>query len=406
METTKGTKRIAALLLSLLIAVTMSFSFTGEKAQAKGRTYWLKVNKRTCVVTVYKHVGRKWKAVRAMRCSVGKSSTPTPSGTYRVKSKWRWLNMKGCWGQYVSQFNGDYLFHSCWYYARNKAKQNITEYNKLGRPASHGCVRLAVIDAKWVYKHCKAGTKVTIFSGSSRKDKLGKPAKITSHSGWDPTDPTKGNPNFKLRRARIRAASKKVEYGSKYKLYSGVKAVNPNANENISSSLKVLWIKRSGRKTSMNTKRLGTYTIKYQAGTAYCRKGYKTIKVQIIDSSAADISGTTAVQTTQEQNASVDLLRGVTAKLVKSGKKIAVTAAVTAPNKETTTLTADRTFSFTDEGTYTITYKAKNPYSGRIYTKVVKITVSAPAAADDGEAAGQGAGGSTSQNTDAPASGM
>ena len=56
METTKGTKRIAALLLSLLIAVTMSFSFTGEKAQAKGSTYWLKVNKRTCVVTVYKYV--------------------------------------------------------------------------------------------------------------------------------------------------------------------------------------------------------------------------------------------------------------------------------------------------------------------------------------------------------------
>jgi len=35
--------------------------------------------------------------------------------------------------------------------------------NKLGSPASHGCIRLKVEDARWIYNNCPAGTTVTVY---------------------------------------------------------------------------------------------------------------------------------------------------------------------------------------------------------------------------------------------------
>ena len=39
---------------------------------------------------------------------------------------------------------------------------NKTSVRKLGRRASHGCIRLTVEDAKWIYDNCPAGTTVII----------------------------------------------------------------------------------------------------------------------------------------------------------------------------------------------------------------------------------------------------
>ena len=59
----------------------------------------------------------------------------------------------------------------------------------LGQPASHGCVRLCVRDAKWIYDNCAVGTTVTI--GDSLAAPFDKPAtiKIPAWQTWDPTDP-------------------------------------------------------------------------------------------------------------------------------------------------------------------------------------------------------------------------
>lgn len=39
-----------------------------------------------------------------------------------------------------------------------------SEAEKLGEKASHGCIRLTVSDAKWIYEHIKTNTKVVIRS--------------------------------------------------------------------------------------------------------------------------------------------------------------------------------------------------------------------------------------------------
>lgn len=164
--------------------------------------YKLEVNCEQNVVNVYTKDanGQYTNCVKVMLCSVG-PATPT-SGTYSLKkySGWEWKGLFGdVYGQYATQITGNILFHSVPYTEKgNKASLEYWEYDLLGTPASMGCVRLTVKNAKWIYDNCASGTKVTFYKDSN-PGPLGKPAeqKISSEAGynnWDPTDPDPNNP--------------------------------------------------------------------------------------------------------------------------------------------------------------------------------------------------------------------
>lgn len=272
--------RVLAIVLAVMMAVTMMPLAMGQTgtAQAKEKAkYRLKINRQRGVVTAYKLKDGKWKPVRAMLTSVG-TGYKTPLGTYYLGDKSRRKGlMGGVNGKYCTRITGGVLFHSVWYYGWSNSSQSWVEFNKLGSKASHGCCRLAVIDAKWIYENCKAGTKVTIYD-SPKAGPLGKPKALKSHSGWDPTDPIKGNPNFKLRKAKITISKNKkhaVKYGSKYSLRKGVKAYNPNANENITDQIKVIVKKKVNgkwKKAKFSTKKPGLYHVTYKINYKYCKK--------------------------------------------------------------------------------------------------------------------------------------
>ena len=57
---------------------------------------------------------------------------------------------------------GDILFHSVLYNEKGGAVTQ-SSVNNLGRKASHGCVRLSVEDAKWIYNNCPVNTKVVVY---------------------------------------------------------------------------------------------------------------------------------------------------------------------------------------------------------------------------------------------------
>lgn len=201
-------KRITSLLLTMIL--TLSLLGAGfQTAQAagavagNGRPYYIMVNRTMNTVTVYglDANGYYTVPVKAMVCSVGRGGSITPRGTFSVGSKRAWLHMvDGSYGQYATQFYGNYLFHSVCYSAANPSTLLTYEYNMLGSPASLGCVRLQTADAKWIYDNCAAGTKVTVYDDPSSPGPLGKPDKlipeITSamDNGWDPTDPRENNP--------------------------------------------------------------------------------------------------------------------------------------------------------------------------------------------------------------------
>lgn len=164
--------------------------------------YKLEVNCEQNVVNVYTKDdnGEYTNCVKVMLCSVG-PATPT-SGTYSLKKYggWEWKGLFGdVYGQYATQITGNILFHSVPYTEKgNKSSLEYWEYDKLGTPASMGCVRLTVKNAKWIYDNCASGTKVTFYEDSN-PGPLGKPTeqKIsgeTEYRNWNPTDPDKSNP--------------------------------------------------------------------------------------------------------------------------------------------------------------------------------------------------------------------
>lgn len=104
------------------------------------------------------------KHVKTMKCSTGLDETPTPTGTYQAGGKaggeWYYFKEFNCYAKWGYRIVGGILFHSVVYSSQKKLRQS-TVYN-LGRKASHGCVRLQVKDAKWIYDHCPMGTTVII----------------------------------------------------------------------------------------------------------------------------------------------------------------------------------------------------------------------------------------------------
>lgn len=136
--------------------------------------------------------------VKRFSCSTGASETPTRRGIYRARAKYRWRFMNGVYGQYCTSISTNYLFHSVPYKKKDVSTLKGEEYDKLGTPASHGCIRMCVRDCKWIYDNIPLGTEVEIVSESGPSGP-GVPARKTDsrYDGWDPSDKwAQGSPYF------------------------------------------------------------------------------------------------------------------------------------------------------------------------------------------------------------------
>ena len=103
--------------------------------------------------------------VRQMLCSTGKVGTPSDVGDWVLSGrKATWCNFPkwGGYARYWTKINASIAFHSVIYTAVNNRAVKVSSYYALGGRASHGCIRLTVADAKWIYDNVGAGTVVTI----------------------------------------------------------------------------------------------------------------------------------------------------------------------------------------------------------------------------------------------------
>ena len=104
--------------------------------------------------------------VRQMLCSTGTKAYPSDVGewvlTGRV-ARWCEFPQWGGYAQFWTRINSSIAFHSVIYSeSANTMSLQTKSYNNLGKRASHGCIRLTVADAKWIYDNCGEGTVVTI----------------------------------------------------------------------------------------------------------------------------------------------------------------------------------------------------------------------------------------------------
>ena len=132
-----------------------------KKAQSySSSTKWLiLVDTKSNHVGIYNGRKNNWIEKKYWSCTTGASATPTVKGSFTVKSKGLAFGSGyTCW--YYTQFYGNYLFHSVLY---NPGSKTSIQDGRLGINASHGCVRLSLSNAKWIYDNIPRGTKVVIY---------------------------------------------------------------------------------------------------------------------------------------------------------------------------------------------------------------------------------------------------
>ena len=156
-----------------------------------GGPYRLRVNRTKCQITVLAKDGSNgWTIpVKSITCSVGNPITLTPAGTFYIGDQDRWHILMGpSWGQWTSHVVNGIFIHSVAGSSQSQYNLAAGDYNMLGQPASHGCIRVCVRDAKWIYDNTGRGTMVTI--GDGYYEPFDKPATIKLPYGVNLKDPT------------------------------------------------------------------------------------------------------------------------------------------------------------------------------------------------------------------------
>ena len=145
----------------------MLFSADAYSAEEIDQPYYIKVSIDDQRVYVYRWAdGGYNRLIRTMICSIGMGNS-TPRGVFvspgHRDSRWHYFAEYRCWAQYAFIIRGNILFHSVIYSRKDESSVRQSTIRNLGRKASHGCVRLPVEDARWIYENCTAGQVVEIY---------------------------------------------------------------------------------------------------------------------------------------------------------------------------------------------------------------------------------------------------
>ncbi|PWG00051.1 L,D-transpeptidase [Levilactobacillus bambusae] len=112
------------------------------------------------------YVKRGDKTLYTMYCSTGVGKNKTPHGTFHIQEErgtffYNKESKEGAKYWVSWKDHGIYLFHTV--PTDSKGNYIKSEAEELGKnAASHGCIRLSVADAKWVYEKVPYGMKVVI----------------------------------------------------------------------------------------------------------------------------------------------------------------------------------------------------------------------------------------------------
>lgn len=128
--------------------------------QIKEDQLWVEVSLKKEGHKVLIREGRR--IMRVMPCSGGTKEEPTIMGAFYLENRGEWFYSERFQegGLYWVRFYEQYLFHST--PVDRDMKVIVEEKEKIGGPASHGCIRLLVEDAKWFYINIPDGTLVVI----------------------------------------------------------------------------------------------------------------------------------------------------------------------------------------------------------------------------------------------------
>ena len=126
--------------------------------------YLIALNTSDCLVGIYSGYQGNWTLIHYWECTCGASSTPTVTGVFSVGGKGYSFDSYGSRCFYYTQFYGDYLFHStCYWPTLDYPSSSNFMDSRTGMHLSHGCVRLDLDNALWIYNNIPSGTTVVSY---------------------------------------------------------------------------------------------------------------------------------------------------------------------------------------------------------------------------------------------------
>lgn len=171
---------------------------TSTKPKATLKSYRIDIDLTNQIATVYGiYSDKSAKVLMSEFVSTARKGKTTPTGNFKIqgasggrKAKLRTAKMSSgkSYAEYLCRFHGAKCMHGVPYSKRNTSgRVSKTEFNKLGTPASSGCVRMPIKLCRYIYNNCPVGTPVRVFKGTKGKYPAGKPKKYTATSNLDPT---------------------------------------------------------------------------------------------------------------------------------------------------------------------------------------------------------------------------
>ncbi len=175
-------KHLCAILIFILFLLIPAVA--GARDELKNtdpERYYIYLDTGNQVLTVYEKddEGEYTRIVRRMICTSGRTEidplipedkgTPTPSGTWHIGARERFgkfASFQNEYARYWTQIVDGVYCHSIMFGERNVDELKRSAFSHLGNTGSHGCVRLLVEDAKWLYYHACPGTVITVGSKS------------------------------------------------------------------------------------------------------------------------------------------------------------------------------------------------------------------------------------------------
>jgi hypothetical protein len=172
--------------LTLLLAPA-SAQARDELKNEDPEKYYILLDLRNQIVTVYERDGdgEYTRIVRQFLCCSGRTdvdeedpedeATPTPSGIWKIAGRERFgkfADFRGEYARYWVQIVGNIYFHSLLYGDRSVDSLKRSPYYSMGEKISHGCVRLYVEDAKWLYYYACPGTTIHVSSSEPSRRAL------------------------------------------------------------------------------------------------------------------------------------------------------------------------------------------------------------------------------------------
>lgn len=133
-------------------------TFINSKDCQSNTDYYMYTNLSNHTIFIFTGNNYNWKLLKSFTCSVGAASTPTVKGHFTVGTRGgSFVTDNGLVCKYFTQISGNYLFHSVLY---NK-KGNLVD-GRLGYNISHGCIRLSLENAKYIYDNIPSSTAIWI----------------------------------------------------------------------------------------------------------------------------------------------------------------------------------------------------------------------------------------------------